>query len=109
MHVFLLASGAILCVASATLSVVLGSVVRKQANADVRADLSHVTRIVLSPKQAGNLLVDPALVSATEHRLMLDPNVSQVEIVQEGQRPHFTTGQGQIVFQQPLLSSDGKR
>ncbi len=47
MHVFLLASGAILLVAAVTLSTVLGSVVRKQASADVRADLSHVTRAVL--------------------------------------------------------------
>jgi len=109
MHVFLLASGAILLVAAATLSVVLGSVVRKQASADARADLNHVTRMVLSSNQVGNLLVDPALVSTTRHRLLLDPNIAQVEVVQDGQAPLLSAGREQIVFQQPLHSSGGKR
>jgi putative nucleotidyltransferase with HDIG domain len=109
MHVFLLASGAILLVAAATLSVVLGSVVRKQASSDVRADLSHVTRMVLSSDQTGNLLLDPALVSTTRHRLLLDPNIAQLEVVQEGHAPLLLAAREQIVFQQPLRSSDGKQ
>jgi putative nucleotidyltransferase with HDIG domain len=109
MHVFLLASGVILFVAAATLSIVLGSVVRRQASADIRADLNHVTRMVLSSEQTRNLLIDPALVSTTKHRLLLDPNIAQVEVVQEGQAPLLSAGRGQIVFQQPLRSSSGKR
>ena len=109
MHVFLLASGANLLVAAITLSTVLGTVVRKQANTDVRADLGHVTGAVLSSEQTGSLLTDPALVSAISHRLMLDPNIARVEVVRKGQAPQRAATRGQFVFQRPLRSADGKQ
>ena len=109
MHVFLLASGAILLVAAVTLSTVLGSVVRKQASADARADLGHVTRAVLSSEQTGKLLVDPALASVVSHRLLLDPNVARVEIVPESRAPRLAPAPGQFVFRQPLRSASGKQ
>jgi putative nucleotidyltransferase with HDIG domain len=109
MHVFLIASGAILLVAAVTLSLVLGSSVRKQATADVRSDISHAARMVLSSKNAGDLLGDSAAATAVAHRLMLDPNIATVEVVPSGRSPRFAATPGQIVYEYPLQSADGKR
>jgi putative nucleotidyltransferase with HDIG domain len=109
MHVFLLASGAILLAAAITLSLVLGSAVRKQAISDLRADLSHATGVVLTSKEADSLLVDRASVNAVTHRLLLDSNVATVEVVRTGQTPSLKERPGQIVYQQPLRSSGGRQ
>jgi putative nucleotidyltransferase with HDIG domain len=108
MHLFLLASAGILLAAAITLSIVLGSVVRAQARADVQADLGHITRIAL-PRDAGRLLSDPALLASVRSRLLLDPNIERVELVAGGGTSHASAGEGRLVYQRRLTGAGGKQ
>jgi putative nucleotidyltransferase with HDIG domain len=108
MHVFLLASGAILLASAVTLPIVLGSVVRGQASADVRADLSHATSIVLTSKHVGDVLTKPAAAATISRQLLHNPNVAKVEVVSGGKTSSLAPGHDQIVYRKSLRAQNGQ-
>lgn len=109
MHVFLLSSGAMLLAAAITLSIVLGTAVRKQAHSDVRADLSHTAQIALSSSNTSAVLAGPASERVFEKRLLLNPSVAQAELVRSGEAPKLKPESGQVVYQRTFRDADGTK
>lgn len=109
MRVFLFASGAILLASAVALSIVLGSVVHRQASSDTRADLSHTTSVVLASKRVGDLLTNPAAATAISRQLLHNPNVAKVEIVRDGRTASLASGRDQVVYQKSLRAQSAQR
>jgi putative nucleotidyltransferase with HDIG domain len=109
LHLLLLLSGVTLLASAITLSLLLGAVVRRQANSNVRNDLSHATSVVLASGRIGDLLTKPAAAAEATHRLLRNPNVARVEIVRDGQAVSLTPGHDQIVYQKALQAQNGRQ
>ncbi len=109
LHVFLLFSGAILITAAITLSLVLGTAIHRQADSDLRADLSHTAQLALSSGDKSALLSDPKAENALERRLLLNPDVAQVELVHTGEQAKLRPQSGQVLYQRSFHTADGTR
>jgi putative nucleotidyltransferase with HDIG domain len=108
MHVLLIASSAILLGSAITLALLLSSVVRSQASSDVRADLSHATSVVLSPRHVGDLLTKPAAATAISKQLLRNPNVARVEVVQGRQATPSAADRDTVVYRKALRAQNGQ-
>jgi putative nucleotidyltransferase with HDIG domain len=109
MQVLLILSGAILLVSAVTLSLLLGSIVRKQASSNVRDDLGHATSVVLASSRIGDLLTKPAAAATVTNQLLHNPNVARVEVVRAGHASSLVPGRDQIVYQTPLHAQNGQQ
>lgn len=107
MHLLLIVSGVVLIAFAVTLSLLLGSVVHRQANSDVRDDLSHATSVVLASRRPGDLLTKPAAAATITTQLLHNPNIAQVEVVRGGQASTLAPGHDQLVYRKSLHASNG--
>jgi putative nucleotidyltransferase with HDIG domain len=107
MHLLLLVSGLVLIAFAVTLSLLLGSVVHRQANSAVRSDLSHATSVVLASGRVGDLLTKPAAAATIAGQLLHNPNIAQVEVVRPGQAPTLAPRHDQLVYRKSLRASNG--
>ena len=109
MHLLLLLSGVVLVASAVVLSLLMGAVVRKQASAGVRDDLSHATSVVLASGRVGDLLTKPAAAATISKQLRHNPNVAKVEVVSGGQTPSLAPGRDQIVYRKSLRAQTGQQ
>ena len=108
MHSLLLLSGLSLIAAAVTLSLLLGAVVRRQASADVRNDLSHATGIVLASSRAEDLLTRPAAVARFNRQLLHNPNIAKVEVVSGSAAASRAPEPNRVVYERSLRAQDGR-
>ncbi len=107
MHLFLLLSGVVLIASAITLSLLLSTVVHRQASSDVRDDLSHATSVVLASGRVGDLLTKPTAVRTITSQLLHNPNVAQVELVRGEGKSSLAPGSDQVVYRKSLRASNG--
>jgi len=107
MHLFLLLSGVVLIASAITLSLLLSTVVHRQASSDVRDDLSHATSVVLASGRVGDLLTKPAAAATITSQLLHNPNVARVEFVRGEEKSSLAPGSDQVVYRKSLRASNG--